>query len=110
MSESTKPNRELTTLRNELAEKDTELVRLLAERMSLIREVAKYKAEKGLPSFDREREGALLEVLLARAEESGLSHELVRDVFASLFAASRLDQRRFLQTTQAERFTIGIIG
>ena len=31
----------------------------MAERMSLIREVAKYKAEKGLPSFDREREGAL---------------------------------------------------
>ncbi|HVH44300.1 MAG TPA: bifunctional chorismate mutase/prephenate dehydrogenase [Labilithrix sp.] len=101
--------KDLTTLRTELAEKDTELVRLLAERMNLIRQVAEYKASKGLPSFDREREGALLEVLLAKANEAGLPEDVVRDVFASLFAASRLDQRRFLQT-QAERFTIGIIG
>ena len=109
MSESTGPTKDLATLRDELAEKDTELVRLLAERMNLIREVAKYKAEKGLPSFDREREGALLEVLLAKGAEAGLPEQVVRDVFATLFAASRLDQRRFLQT-RAERFSIGIIG
>ena len=109
MSESNGPTRDLATLRNELAEKDTELVRLLAERMSLIRDVAKYKAEKGLPSFDREREGALLEVLLAKAAESGLPEEVVRDVFATLFAASRLDQRRFLQR-RAEKYTVGIVG
>ncbi len=101
--------RDLATLRTELAEKDTELVRLLAERASVIREVAQYKALKGLPSFDREREGALLDVLLAKANEAGLAEEVVRDVFAALFAASRLDQRRFLQT-RAEKFTIGVIG
>jgi chorismate mutase / prephenate dehydrogenase len=101
--------KDLATLRTELAQKDTDLVRLLAERMSLIRDVAKYKAEKGLPSFDREREGALLDVLLDKATAAGLPHEVVRDVFTSLFAASRLDQRRFLQT-RAERFSIGIIG
>lgn len=102
--------KDLSQLRAELADKDTELVRLLGDRMKLIREVAKYKAEKGLPSFDREREGALLEVLLEKAAETGLPEEVVRDVFASLFAASRLDQRRFLQERSKERFTIGIIG
>lgn len=101
--------RDLTTLRSALADKDTELVRILAERMSLIREVATYKAEKGLPSFDREREGALLDVVLEKARENGLTEDVVRDVFASLFAASRLDQRRFLQK-QSERFSIGVIG
>src|SRR6187200_124055 len=90
--------KDLTTLRQELAQKDTELVGLLAERMNLVRQVAAYKASKGLPSFDREREGALLDELLAKANQMGLSEEVVRDVFASLFAASRLDQRRFLQT------------
>lgn len=109
MSESTEPTRDLATLRDELAAKDTELVRLLAERMGLIREVAKYKAKSGLPSFDREREGALLDVLLAKAAEAGLPEDVVRDVFASLFAASRLDQRRFLQRN-VESFSIGIIG
>lgn len=109
MLKSTAPIKDLATLRDELAEKDKELVRLLAERMGLIRDVARYKADKGLPCFDREREGALLEVLLERANETGLPEEVVRDVFASLFAASRLDQRRFLQA-QSDRFTVGIIG
>ncbi|MBX3262447.1 MAG: bifunctional chorismate mutase/prephenate dehydrogenase [Labilithrix sp.] len=109
MSDNTGPARDLATLREELAEKDTELVRLLAERMGLIREVAEYKAAKGLPSFDREREGALLDVLLAKAGEAGLPGEVVRDVFATLFAASRLDQRRFLQA-RAEKFSVGVIG
>jgi len=109
MSESTEPTKDLTTLREELAAKDTELVRLLAERMGLIRQVAKYKAANGLPSFDREREEALLDVLLAKATEAGLPEDVVRDVFASLFAASRLDQRRFLQRS-IESFSVGIIG
>ncbi len=57
----------------------------------------------------REREGALLDVLLAKADDAGLPADVVRDVFATLFAASRLDQRRFLQA-RAEKFSIGIIG
>src|SRR5687767_116211 len=101
--------KDLLALRDELATTDTELVRLLAERMRLIREVAKTKAESGLPSFDREREGAHLDVLLGRASELGLPEDVVRDVFARLFAASRLEQRRFVQA-RAERFSIGVIG
>lgn len=99
----------LKAVRDELAATDKELVSLLAQRMRLIREVARVKAEKDLPSFDREREGAHLDDLLARAQEAGVPEDVVRDVFARLFAASRLEQRRFLQA-KAERFTIGIIG
>ena len=99
----------LTSVREELAATDTELVNLLATRMRLIREVARVKAAKDLPSFDREREGAHLDDLLARAREAGVPEDVVRDVFARLFAASRLEQRRILQS-RAEHFSIGIIG
>ncbi|HEY8079974.1 MAG TPA: bifunctional chorismate mutase/prephenate dehydrogenase [Labilithrix sp.] len=99
----------LANARESLAERDQEIVALIAERMRLIREVARVKAEKGLPSFDREREGAHLDDLLARANDLGVEGDVVRDVFARLFAASRLEQRRFLQA-RTERFTIGIIG
>jgi chorismate mutase/prephenate dehydrogenase len=103
------PAPELTSLREELARTDKELVTLLATRMRLIRTVAEVKAEKELPSFDREREGAHLDDLLAHGQASGVPADLVRDVFGLLFAASRLEQRRLLQT-RAERFSIGIIG
>lgn len=100
---------DLLVLRDELAKTDQALVAILAERMRLIRDVAKVKAQKDLPSFDREREGVHLDVLLGRARELSLPEDVVRDVFARLFAASRLEQRRFLQTKQ-ELFSIGVIG
>jgi chorismate mutase / prephenate dehydrogenase len=109
MSSSLPPSPELASLRDELARKDQELVALVAERMRLIREVARVKAARALPSFDREREGAHLDDLLARASDVGVPDDLIRDIFARLFAASRLEQRRFLQA-RAERFTIGVIG
>lgn len=111
MSESVAPPKpqDLTVVREELAKTDKELVGLLANRMRLIREVARVKAESDLPSFDREREGAHLDDLLARANEAGVPEDVVRDVFARLFAASRLEQRRFLQA-RSQHFSIGIIG
>lgn len=99
----------LASVREELARTDEEIVSLLAERMRLIREVAKVKADTDLPSFDREREGAHLDDLLGKATAKGLAEDIVRDVFARLFAASRLEQRRFLQA-RTEHFRIGIIG
>jgi chorismate mutase / prephenate dehydrogenase len=108
-SEAPPSKRNLATLRSELSQKDTDLVELMADRAALIREVAEYKAEKGLPSFDREREGALMSTLLAKAASTGLPSDVVRDVFTSLFEASRLDQRRLLQK-KTEHFSIGIIG
>lgn len=101
--------KDLSTLRQELSEKDTELVALIADRMRLIRDVATYKAANGLPSFDREREGALMETLLDKASTLGVPTDVVRDVFTSLFEASRLDQRRVLQK-RSDAFTIGVIG
>src|SRR4051812_34004044 len=103
------PKADLAHVREELAKKDQEIVAIIAERMRLIREVARVKAEKGLPSFDREREGAHLDDLLAKAQDTGVPDDVVRDVFARLFAASRLEQRRFLQA-RMDRFSIGVIG
>jgi chorismate mutase/prephenate dehydrogenase len=99
----------LANVREELAKKDQELVALVAERMRLIREVARVKSAQGLPSFDREREGAHLDDLTTKAREIGVPDDVVRDLFGTLFAASRLEQRRFLQA-RMDRFSIGIIG
>lgn len=100
---------ELAAVRDALAAKDQEIVALVAERMRLIREVARVKAEKGLPSFDREREGALLDDLISRARDLGVPDDLVRDIYGCLFAASRAEQRRFLHARR-EHFRIGVIG
>jgi len=100
---------DLRSLRVELSACDERIVALLGERMRLIRRVAEVKAAAGLPSFDREREGAHMDDLHARAAMAGVPAEVLRDVYGTLFAASREAQREALHAGD-ERFSIGIIG
>jgi len=100
---------DLRSLRAELSACDEQIVTLLGERMRLIRRVADVKAAANLPSFDREREGAHMDDLHARAAMAGVPAEVLRDVYGTLFAASREAQREALHAGD-ERFSIGIIG
>jgi chorismate mutase/prephenate dehydrogenase len=99
----------LLSMRDALTACDLQIVQLLGERMRLIRRVADLKAQARLPSFDREREGALLDDLLAKAAESDVPAEIVRDVYATLLSASRAAQRRVLHAGETH-FSIGILG
>jgi chorismate mutase/prephenate dehydrogenase len=104
-----KPPGPLLAMRDALTACDLQIVQLLAERMRLIHRVAELKAQARLPSFDREREGALLDDLLAKAAELDVPAEVVRDVYATLLSASRAEQRRVLHAGEAH-FSIGVIG
>jgi chorismate mutase / prephenate dehydrogenase len=106
---SAKPPSPLLAMRDALTACDVQIVQLLGERMRLIRRVAELKAQARLPSFDREREGALLGDLLEKASEAEVPADVVRDVYATLFAASRAAQRRVLQASDAH-YSIGILG
>ena len=77
--------------------------------MRLIRRVAELKAQARLPSFDREREGALLDDLLSKAAEADVPADIIRDVYAALLSASRAAQRRVLHAGETH-FSIGILG
>lgn len=103
------PPPDLADLREALTKADEEIVRLVAERMRIIRRVAATKARTELPSFDRAREDELLSKLEAHGEAHDLPREIVRDVYAALFAASRKTQRE-LRKPHLEHFSIGIIG
>ncbi len=100
---------DLRGLRNALTHCDEQIVHHLGERMRLIRRVAAFKAQAGLPSFDREREGAHMDDLHGRAAMEGVPADVLRDVFGTLFAASRAAQREKL-FEQRERFSVGILG
>lgn len=104
-----KPPPPLLAMRDALTACDLQIVQLLGERMRLIRRVAELKAQSRLPSFDREREGALLDDLLAKAADVDVPADIVRDVYAALLAASRATQRRVLHAGETH-FSIGILG
>lgn len=100
---------ELLRLREQLSECDQTLISALAERMHLIGEVARLKSAEKLPTFDREREGDHLDALVEGGGRKGLAADIVRDVFGTLFAASRRVQRREARGA-SEHYSFGILG
>lgn len=58
---------DLLDLRKEIDKIDDQLIPLLQHRMDISRQVAAYKAERGLPVFNAEREGQILDCVKENA-------------------------------------------
>ena len=75
---------DLARLRRELDEIDRGLIDLIARRLSVVGEVGAAKARSATPVRDVERERAVLDGVVALAEERGVSGDLVRRIFREI--------------------------
>ncbi len=75
---------------------DREIVRLFEERMTLCREVAKYKIANGLQVLDRSREEKVLESRAAMLRDPYWAGS-VRTLFEGVMALSRAEQEKLLK-------------
>jgi chorismate mutase-like protein len=73
------------------------LLRLMVERLALMREVARWKWNARRPVADPAREKALLDDLAAQARKHHLDESNVRSFFAAQMKAARLVQERYFQ-------------
>ncbi len=82
---------ELEKLRGEIDEVDAQLVELFRRRMDITRRVGEYKAARGLPVLDQERER---QVLRKKGELAGTAlRPAVTTLFQTIMALSRRQQR-----------------
>jgi chorismate mutase/prephenate dehydrogenase len=88
-SDDPAPLRPLALVRAEIDALDRELLHTTARRMALVAEVAAYKRAHGLRVRDPERERALLDDRVRRAEALGLPAGEMESVFRVLLRASR---------------------
>lgn len=74
----------ITEVRNEIDSIDREIIRLLAARFGYVREVVKYKSNtaSSIEASDRHKE--VLQTRRHWAEESGLSPEIIEDIYDRL--------------------------
>lgn len=79
---------ELEDLRKKIDALDKELLKALAKRMEVVREVGRYKKSKGLSLRDDERLKALLAERLKTAGELDLPEELVNKLYELIHEAS----------------------
>lgn len=82
----------LKVLRDEIDDIDSQLVALLAKRLSVTTKVGELKSTEGRPIFAPEREACLINKRRQQAEESGLSGDLIEDILRRLMRDSYVSQ------------------
>ncbi len=84
----------IPTLRDEIDRIDRDLVRLVARRLHNSVQIARIKAERGLPMRSPEREAELIEEARRDAVRLGMDPEYAAGLFALVLEHSRAAQRR----------------
>jgi isochorismate pyruvate lyase len=77
-------DRELTELRAEIDRIDSELVKLLSERMKVVDQVVAVKAKAGLPALIPDRVEEVAEHVRAQAKRLGAPPELAEAVWRKM--------------------------
>lgn len=88
--------KEIEEIRKHINRVDTVIITALAERMSLMPEVAAYKKEKDVPIFDEKREIEIMNKLKKIAAEHGLDEGFVEEVFLSIFNEAKRIQNEII--------------
>jgi len=82
----------LTRLRDDIEQIDREVIRLIARRIELARQVGAVKRTAGLPALDPAREAAVVRRVSEVAREEGAPEEDVRYLFWHIIGMSRRAQ------------------
>jgi chorismate mutase len=75
---------------------DTVIITVLAERMSLMPEIAEYKKNNEIPIFDEAREVEIMKNLKKIGKEQGLDESFTEEIFLSLFNESKRIQNEII--------------
>jgi chorismate mutase len=82
-------NEELAQLRAAIEQVDRDLIKLIARRVDLARQVGAVKRTAGLPALDPGREAAVIRRVSEVAREEGAPEEDVRYLFWHIIGMSR---------------------
>ncbi len=78
---------------------DTVIITALAERMSLIPDVAEYKKNHNVPIFDEKREVEIMKNLKRIATQHGLDEGFVEEIFLSCFNEAKRIQNDIISNS-----------
>jgi chorismate mutase / prephenate dehydratase len=82
-------NEDLARLRVEIEQVDRDVIKLIARRVELARQVGTVKRTAGLPALDPGREAAVIRRVSEVAREEGAPEEDVRYLFWHIIGMSR---------------------
>lgn len=92
----------LDNIRIAISDLDRKLLKLLADRRDLVRQVAELKTEHGIPLRDKPRENQLLSKLIRLGREEQLDSHYILDIFHRVIDDSLQVQQAYLQERATE--------
>jgi len=108
---ASEPTHDLDALRQRLDRIDDALLDLVAERLEIVREVARHKMDRGTRLFRRRREEAMIRAKRREAERRGHDPDLIENLLRQLILASHgLQSAAVRETTAWTPRRIAVIG
>ncbi|MCC2615195.1 bifunctional chorismate mutase/prephenate dehydrogenase [Aestuariibacter halophilus] len=104
------PDNHLDDLRDQIDELDSALVKLLAQRAAVTRQVGEYKASKGMPIYVPSREAALIKARRQQAQSLGVPPALVEDLLRRIMRESYQTQHQQYHCLAPDVGTVVVIG
>ena len=101
---------ELSILRQQIDEIDSQLVELLARRAKITAKVGKYKSQVGLPIYVPEREAELIAKRRSEAEQQNVSPILIEDLLRRIMRESYHTQNVKYLCTNPQVKKIVVVG
>ena len=87
---------ELRKIRQKIDEVDKQIVKLIAERVSLIPIVAEFKKKENVVVHNPQREKQLIDETRKLAKELGVNPNLVEDIFNRLIKESHIIENKMI--------------
>ena len=97
-------------LRKSVDSVDREILKNLAKRKELVKEIAALKKSMKIPVNDSAREKSVLDSLKKQAKENGLSQELIDSIYNLVFENSKIEQEIKNSDYKCRIKEIGLIG
>ena len=79
----------LEDLRKKIDETDARIVKLISERIKIVREIGREKNKQGKQIEDTEREGRVLENIRKVAQEENLDQEDINSIYRQIVNMSK---------------------
>ena len=87
----------LNDVRKHVDRTDAIIVTVLAERMSLVEDIARIKKRYNFQIFDEKRDGTILKNFLKHSKRYGLNPSFAEEVFLSVMNEAKRVQRKIVK-------------
>lgn len=89
-------------IRKQIDRLDEGIITFLAERMSVMPEMAEFKKQNNIPVYQEKREEEIMRRLKKKSEELGLNEDFVEEIFLSIFNEAKRIQQEIINNKEEE--------